>query len=257
MTTRTHLLGRGALPLVAPLLAALFGGCTVTTNNSPTTASHCGQDSGVTCPSPSVGYSCTGSAVPEDTDASILCGDGIETNGVTSYCCNPQSACQIDTTIQSCGTTSTPYTCSGSAVPTDTDPSLNCGSAASGPSGTLSYCCNVPAGVTASCDVDTTITSCGDVSTGYLCTGGLTPTDTDSKLVCGDGVSGGDGTEAFCCIDFTSKTCAADPDVVGCAGNSYGFSCTSSASPDQEDSSLTCSDPIVGKDGKTLYCCSQ
>ncbi len=258
MTTRTHTLGRGALSLVAPLLAAIFGGCTVTTNDTPTTASHCDQDSGITCASPSVGYACTGSALPTDTDSSIRCGDGIDSNGTTDFCCEPRNSCEIDTTITSCGSSATPYTCSGSEVPTDTDQSLNCGPPVSGPNGTLSYCCNVATGATADCGVDTSITSCGDASTPYTCTGGLTPTDTDEKLVCGDGVPGAtDGTEAFCCIDFTSNTCAADPDVVGCSADSYGFSCTSTASPDQEDPSLTCSDPIVGKDGKTLYCCSQ
>ncbi|HTQ04555.1 MAG TPA: hypothetical protein VMI54_11895 [Polyangiaceae bacterium] len=255
--------GIGALSFVAPLIAALIAGCTVTTNSDDTSANHCAQDSTVPCTSPALGYSCTGAALPTDTDAALNCGSGIESGGETTYCCNTttsvaQNTCATDPTIVSCGTEATPYTCSGSVTPETSDPSLNCGDGVPGANGTLSYCCSATVDVSTDCVVDTTLTSCGDVSTGYTCMGGLIPTDTDPSLVCGDGVPGTtSGSEAFCCIQFTSTTCSADPDVEGCSGDSYGFSCTSSATPDEEDSSLVCSDPVPGADGKTLYCCSQ
>lgn len=258
MTTPTHKLGLGALSLAAPLFAALLAGCTVTTSDAPV-VNHCGADSNVACPSPSGGYSCTGDAHPTDNDSSLVCGDGSESGGITSYCCSSRQAantCEPDASITSCGDTATPYSCTGSALPTDTDPALTCGGGVSGPNG-IAYCCSALGPSNGACSVDTTLTSCGNVSTGYRCTAGATPSDTDEKLVCGDGVDGGNGTEAFCCIDFTSTTCAADPDVVGCSGGSYGFSCTSTASPADEDPSLDCSDPIPGNDGKSLYCCSQ
>jgi hypothetical protein len=259
MTTRTLKSGLGAMALAAPLFAALLAGCTVTTHDDAV-VNRCDEDSNVTCPSPSFGYSCTGVALPTDHDGSLACGSGIESGGVTTYCCSASQAastCEPDASITSCGDTATPYSCTGGALPADFDSSLNCGGAASGPNGTLAYCCNVLSGPAGACDVDTTLTSCGDVSTGYRCPGSVTPSDADSKLVCGDGVDGGNGTQAFCCIDFTSTTCAADPDVVGCTHGSYGFSCTSSAAPEDEDPSLDCSDPIPGTDGKSLYCCSQ
>jgi hypothetical protein len=259
MTTPTHKLGLGALSLVVPLFAALLAGCTVTTHDD-TVVSRCDADTNVACPSPSAGYSCTGDAHPTDHDTSLVCSNGSESGTVVSYCCSsPQAAntCEPDASITSCGDTATPYSCTGSALPTDFDPSLTCGGGVNGPNGTLAYCCSAVGPSSGACSVDTTLESCGDVSTGYRCTGSSTPSDSDPKLVCGDGVDGGNGTEAFCCIDFTSTTCAADPDVVGCTGGSYGFSCTSTASPADEDPSLVCSDPITGADGKSLYCCSQ
>jgi hypothetical protein len=258
MTIPTKKLGLGALSL-APLLAALLAGCTVSSGDDDTVDNTCHTDSGVTCQTPSVGYSCNGTGNPADTDSSIVCGDGITDGGETSFCCGPRTIsneCLIDSSITSCGSTSTPYTCTGSSLPTDTDPSLSCGAGVPGSDGSLSYCCTA-SDTTADCTEDDTLTSCGDVSTGYRCTGDVTPPDVDSTLVCGDGVDGGDGTEAYCCIVFTSTTCSADPDVVGCTGDSYGFSCTSDAAPDDEDPSLNCSDPTPGDDGKSLYCCSQ
>jgi hypothetical protein len=262
MTPRTQILGLRTLPLAATLAAALLAGCTVTTHSDDTVTNHCDVDTGVTCPSPSVGYTCTGDAQPTDRNSSLVCGDGELNNGDTSFCCSqPQAqaanSCEPDASITSCGSTAVAYTCTGAATPVSVDPALDCGSGVPGPNSTLSYCCNVTSSTTSSCNVDTTLTSCGDVSTGYRCTGGITPTDTDATLDCGDGVDGGDGTAAFCCIQFSSTTCMADSEVVGCTGGSYGFSCTSTATPDQEDPSLVCSDPIPGTDGKSLYCCSQ
>jgi hypothetical protein len=243
---------------VVPLLFALAAGCTVKTGDD-TVSNHCTEDASVSCPSPALGYSCSGDATPTDADASLVCGNGEENAGLTTYCCNPPApanTCVTDPSIMSCGSTATPYTCSGNVTPATTDPSLTCGPGVSGTGGTLSYCCSVVANTTSDCNVDTTLQSCGDVSTGYRCTNGVLPTDTNARLVCGQGVDGGDGTEAFCCIDFGGTTCGADPDVVGCTGDSYGFSCTSTATPATEDPSLVCSDPIVSG-GKSLYCCSQ
>jgi len=260
MTTPKKNGGRRVFSL-APLVAALIAGCTVTTNGDDTTTNHCAVDSSITCPSPALGYACTGTAVPADTGASLSCGTGVENGGEVDYCCSSptvaQNTCSTDATITSCGNTATPYTCSGNVTPSTLDPSQNCGSGVPGPNGTLSYCCSSTEAIGSACGVDPTLTSCGTESTGYRCSAGVIPTDTDPTLVCGDGVDAGGGNEAFCCIQFTSTTCSPDPDVEGCTDNSYGFSCTSSATPDQENQSLVCSDPIPGQNGKTLYCCSQ
>lgn len=48
--------------------------------------------------------------------------------------------------------------------------------------------------------------------------------------------------------------CSPDPTVTGCSG-SAGFSCNTSATPDQLDSTLVCSDGIPGGHGLVLYCC--
>jgi hypothetical protein len=253
--------GRPGVFSLAALVAALSAGCTVTTNADDAPANHCGADSSITCPSPSLGYACTGTARPTDTDASLSCSSGVEDGGEVDYCCSAPSVaentCATDPSITSCGSTATPYTCSGNVTPATLDPSQNCGAGVPGPNGTLSYCCSTTEPIGSACSVDPTLTSCGNVSTGYRCSAGVIPTDADPTLVCGAGVDAGAGNQAFCCIQFTSTTCSPDPDVEGCTGGSYGFSCTSSATPDQENQSLVCSDPLPGENGKTLYCCSQ
>jgi hypothetical protein len=50
----------------------------------------CGQDTSVQgCAYPSVGFSCTGSDTPEQTDPSITCSESVvdPTSGLTLYCC--------------------------------------------------------------------------------------------------------------------------------------------------------------------------
>jgi hypothetical protein len=253
--------GRARVFSLAPLVAALIAGCTVTSNGDDTVTDHCGADSTITCPSPSLGYACTGTAHPTDTNASLSCGSGLENGGDVDYCCSAptvaQNTCNTDPTITSCGTTATAFTCSGNVTPSTLDATQNCGGGVPGPNGTVAYCCSTTEPIASACGVDPTLTSCGNVSTGYRCSAGVIPTDTDPTLVCGDGVDAGGGNAAFCCIQFTSTTCSPDPDVEGCTDASYGFSCTASATPDQENQSLVCSDPIAGPNGKTLYCCSQ
>ncbi len=51
------------------------------------------------------------------------------------------------------------------------------------------------------------------------------------------------------------SSCSADMQVVGCVGNSTGYSCTGLESPDQGDSALNCSAGTASNGGLTLYCC--
>ncbi|MGH7435489.1 MAG: hypothetical protein ACRENE_07425 [Polyangiaceae bacterium] len=53
-------------------------------------SSSCGPDPTVqNCPGSSIGFSCTGSQTPEDTDPSLTCGPGALGNaGALVYCCS-------------------------------------------------------------------------------------------------------------------------------------------------------------------------
>lgn len=258
MTPKKHG-GWGAFSLSGILLTGLIAGCSVTTTSDDTTGAQCTEDASVACASPTVGFSCTGDAAPGAADGVANCGDGVVTATTTNYCCNlastvPQDTCVIDESITSCGDEATPYTCSGAATP-DTS-SLYCGGGAPGPDGTVSYCCSTAGPIESDCTVDTSITTCGD-TTAYTCTNDLLPTDVDPTLACGEGVPGdAAGTSSYCCFQFESTTCEPDPNVAGCTDDSYGFSCTSTDSPEDEDGSLSCSDP-VRQGGLTLYCCTQ
>jgi|HubBroStandDraft_5_1064220.scaffolds.fasta_scaffold151393_2 hypothetical protein len=112
-----------------------------------------------------------------------------------------------------------------------------------------------PPAPSSGCTQDSSVSGCDDPSTGYSCDNGDTPDQEDSSLVCSVGTPSGDLT-LYCCIQFTSSTCSADPSVQGCTGDSFGFSCTGTDTPDEADSSLNCSTPTPGAGGASLYCCS-
>jgi hypothetical protein len=146
------------------------------------------------------------------------------------------------------------------------DSSLTCSSGTPG-NGNTTYCCSTGAfddgGTDAgpdvgsdagnSCATDTSVTCTGN-SVGYQCAGSDTPDPT--TLNCSTGTADGSNMD-FCCIPLTSGvTCSADSSVSGCQSGSYGFSCTGTDTPDQDDSSLTCSTGTPGDNGETLYCCT-
>ncbi len=185
------------------LLCAMMMGCTASasiTPNSPT--STCAPDSSVVCTDGSVGYSCPGADTPDETDSSLTCGAGVESGGLTDYCC-------IDVSFAS-----------------------------------------------STCAADSSVQGCSGSSFGFSCTGTDTPDQTDSSLTCSTATPGNNGESLYCCIGFTSSTCSADSSVQGCTGSSFGFSCTGTDTPDQADSSLTCSTATAGDNGESLYCCT-
>ena len=106
--------------------------------------------------------------------------------------------------------------------------------------------------VSSGCGQDSSVACRG--GTGYSCAIGSVPSDDDSSLACSVGVAASDA-DLYCCVSFTSTTCARDDSVTGCAGYSFGFSCTGNDSPDQTDSSLVCSAPVDGGNA-LLYCCT-
>ncbi len=230
---------------------AFTTGCTVNTNDS--NATECRIDGNVVCTGNFVGYSCQGDQKP-----SLDCGVGTtEADGETGYCCGvgATSECVVDT-LAGCTDGSTGYSCTNGVLPTAADPALNCGAGVAGPNGDALYCC---VGSTASsCAPDTTVAGCTGGSSGYSCTSTDTPTQSNALLDCSTPTPGADGSLLYCCIDFSSTTgsCAADSSVAGCAGNSFGFSCTSTDTPDQTQTSLVCSTATQGPNGELLYCCS-
>ncbi len=107
------------------------------------------------------------------------------------------------------------------------------------------------------CSADDSVQGCTDGAFGYSCDNADTPDQTNPNLDCSVGIVDSSGLTDYCCIDFSSSTCAPDPTVSGCVGTSFGFSCTGSDSPDETDSSLVCSQGEPGNAGSTLYCCTQ
>jgi hypothetical protein len=98
--------------------------------------------------------------------------------------------------------------------------------------------------------------TCASPTTGYSCTGGAAPTQSDSTLSCGTPTTEADGTTlAYCCGAATAApACATDPSVTGCPGDATGYTCTGGANP--MTSSLLCGAGMAGQNGATSYCCT-
>jgi hypothetical protein len=263
--------------IITLLIAGAIGigvGCTVnsTTSNNGTT---CNQDTGIACAGGTSGYSCSGSDSPDQDNSNLNCGAGVADGVNTDYCCVALTSgvtCQQDSSVQGCPGNSYGFSCTGSDTPDMDDSSLSCSTGTPG-NGNTQYCCSTGAfddGGTDSgpdtgpdsapdggntCATDTSVTCTGN-AVGYQCTSSDSPDQEDSTLNCSTGTPDGSNTD-YCCIPLTSGvTCAADSSVSGCQAGSYGFSCTGTDTPDQDDSSLTCSTGTPGTGGETLYCCT-
>lgn len=183
-------------------LGVLIAGCTVT---ATTSSSGCMTDSTVSC-SAGTGYSCTGSAQPEDSDPGLVC----NTDGAGDFCCS-SSSCNYDPNVTGCESGTQGYSCAtGSPSPDSADPTLVCSVPTT--SGNLdTYCCftntvTAPSGAT--CEQDPTVSGCqpdsaGNPSYGFSCTGTDTPDMDFSGITCSSGTAGMDAQNAaatlFCC----------------------------------------------------------
>jgi hypothetical protein len=109
-----------------------------------------------------------------------------------------------------------------------------------------------------SCGPDATVTGCMG-SDGYSCPAGSQPPDaTDTTLICSDPVASGPD-DIYCCYTsptFPAGTCAYDQTLdQACDAmdtGALGYSCQGTDTPEQTDSSLTCS----VDQGNGQFCCT-
>src|SRR5258708_16049490 len=107
------------------------------------------------------------------------------------------------------------------------------------------------------CTPDSNVSNC--TAMGYSCSGANAPDKDMASLACNAGVMGNGGSTDYCCLSgfaFSPSTCGADHAVPGCSADSYGFSCAGTNTPDQIDSSLSCSSSGAGSGGSTRFCCT-
>jgi hypothetical protein len=98
------------------------------------------------------------------------------------------------------------------------------------------------------CTTDSTLVCSAD-AIGVTCSGGASPDS--STLSC----SYPDGTDNYCCIEWTAGGDCAPDATLACVYPSYGYSCTSgAAAPDIADPSLVCS-TVQPAGGLDTYCC--
>lgn len=178
--------------------------CTVSSNSPP---DECSTSSDVSCAT-GTGWTCTGSAQPEDANSDLVC----STDGVGDFCCISGGMCNYDANVTGCEPGTVGYSCaSGSPPPDSADPTLVCSVPAT-VGGLDTYCCFTnttapPSGST--CEQDPSVTGCqpdnaGNPSYGFSCTGSENP-DTDfSNITCSTtGTQGmdaqGNAATLYCC----------------------------------------------------------
>jgi hypothetical protein len=119
-------------------------------------------------------------------------------------------------------------------------------------------CTSTAGGAASTCSPNSggAFSSC--TATGYSCTGTDAPDKSTPSLACSVGSPGPMGSMLYCCLkgSFSTSTCAPSHAVSGCNGDSYGFSCAGSNTPDQIDSTLSCNARGSGSGGATLFCCT-
>jgi hypothetical protein len=119
------------LAVVGGLVLATACSTTVSSSGSP-----CSPDSSVAC-SVGDGWSCDGSAQPEDTNSDLLCSAD---QGSGQFCCIA-SSCGYDSSVD-CPGGGIGYSCAaGDPSPDTTDSSLTC-SGATTVDNVDEYCCN-------------------------------------------------------------------------------------------------------------------
>jgi hypothetical protein len=265
--------GWGAGIGTAVLLLGAAPGCTVSTTAA--SADGCLADTSLDCPLDLVGYSCTGSARPDQNPSfsqgvqGIVCTDQGAGSAGEGYCCTPTTAsCAYDPNAV-CPAPTYGYSCLGTNRPDAFDATLSCGQGIAS-AGLIVFCCGPLA--SAACAKDTNL-SCPKGTTGFRCTGqglpnegelGIDQSRSDAPLLCDVPVSAPNGVSDYCCYTPTAEptgaTCLQDQSVPGCPGGSFGFACGGTDTPDEDYPRMTCSTAGVrGVDAQGiaayLYCC--
>jgi hypothetical protein len=272
----------GLLDVLGPSVSLSFvfvmGSCSPAVITEDTGA--CLLDTGLACSLDLVGYSCTGSARPDDNPSlskgiqGIVCDDQGPLPGVgEGFCCTPKTTtCAFDTSAV-CPALTSGYSCLGPNRPDSFDPTLSCGQGVP-TNGLVVYCCGSM--TTAGCAKDTNV-QCGAGTTGFACpnldaglpTQGDLGTDesrSDALLLCSVPMPSTfqAGFVDYCCYTPTAvptgATCLQDQSVPGCAAGSWGFACLGPDIPPEDYPRIVCSGTGVRGVNQTgisalLYCC--
>ena len=232
-----------------------------------------------------VGYSCTGTARPDDSPSyqeevpdGIVCADRPATvDGQNNYCCSPNSTtCALDPAIP-CSAGNSGYQCRGKSRPEAFNAAVKCGNGVIDDP-FIDYCCSGQP-VKSSC-VATDGIGCDNRLTGFTC--GIDSNDLPTGEDLGANESradyyrflcpvarlpGPDDNQTrvkYCCYmpapPLEGFSCVQDTKVPGCAGGRFGFACYGYDTPSEDYPVMNCPEPgFTGKSAEgyqaTLYCC--
>jgi hypothetical protein len=297
----TRKMMRGGSLALAGLLGAVAGltGCTTT----PASNGTCTLNAALTCDTvlagdadaglsnvaeelKLVGYSCTGTARPDD-DAKFVqgvpygqvCADkGTAADGTFGYCCtkkdNPTTCAYNPIAICPEGYG---YQCRGSDRPEAYNPGITCGNGVR-EDDLINFCCHSqprPIGCTEARGAAT----CASGLTGWVCPQGNRPRGEDFGanesradyyyFVCGVPTLAPNGRDnIYCCFTpspvLPGGSCVYNPGIMStistCTPGHFGFACYGRDTPDQDYLPIHCPDaPVQGTSDEgyaaSLYCC--
>ncbi|HEY4157600.1 MAG TPA: hypothetical protein VGM29_05865 [Polyangiaceae bacterium] len=225
-----------------------------------------------------VGYSCTGSARPDEAPTyadgvpqGVVCADrGALADGTQGYCCSEAlTPCALNP-VAICDAPNYGYQCRGSQRPEAFVSDLECGQGIY-EGDLIDYCCSgFPQ--TDGC-TQTDSAGCSDNMMGFICTAGNMP----KAEQLGANQSRADvyrllcsvptilpSAQSYCCytpaLPPVGGTCVPDSLVPGCAAGRFGIACYGPDTPGQDYPGMACPDPgVAGRDAEgylaTLYCC--
>jgi hypothetical protein len=228
-----------------------------------------------------VGYSCTGTARPDDNPTylqgvpqGLVCADktAAATDGSNGYCCSRDAATCAYNPVALCDVGTYGYQCRGANRPEALNPAISCNQGVR-QDDLINYCCSGTARVPACIQADSV--GCDPGMTGWTCPGSVEPTAQDMGanksradlfyLLCPIPTPANNPKyNNYCCytpaLAPVGGTCSQDLKAPGCAAGRFGMSCYGSDTPDESFPELSC--PAAGVPGAsqnnypaTVYCC--
>jgi hypothetical protein len=276
--------------LLAPLLlAGATFACTTNSLEPATVSAACPPDPAVDCSvngfsAESIhlaGYTCTGTARPDDNATYIdgvpfglVCADkSVNADGTRGYCCtNFTTQCSYNPAAICAQAGTFGYQCLGANRPEAVNPAIGCDQGVR-EDNLINYCCS-GAGIATNCSQSDAV-GCLAGMTGWTCPVGTQPTAEDLGanksradlyyLLCPvPAPAPNPKYETYCCFVPTLSpvggTCLQDRNVPDCAPGRFGIACYGADRPEDNFPRLTCPDP--GAQGTseqgysaTVYCC--
>ena len=146
-----------------------------------------------------------------------------------------------------------PYTCNNGSLPSDNDPTLECGEGYPRPNGATLFCCATP-GTATPCN-STTGFVCPGTAGALQCENANPPSQSDPSLIC----EPYGGTNSYCCYTDAGASgvaCATTDSDGGCTGSAIFYTCPPSSTPQATEPLLKCGPPTVLDNGDVSYCCT-
>jgi hypothetical protein len=226
------------------------------------------------------GYTCTGSARPDeqatyiqDVPQGLICAArGLSETGTQGYCCTATTTdCAYDP-VSDCEAPEYGFRCRGSNRPEMLNPLLNCGNGVE-EGDLVNYCC--AAGARKAGCLQSDAVKCSTRLMGWTCPGDALPRGEElgsSKsradfyhLLCPMPTPAANPEyNNYCCympaLVPPAGTCVQNTKVPGCAPGRFGFSCYGPDTPDDDYLPMDCPEPgFAGRSAEgypaTLYCC--